>query len=172
MSNLSQFDSDPIHQLRYYRHCLADGERMDIHSDAIRNKGCLVPADRILTKLLVQKLFADLPEDEPSRDILYCPLCLQQSMKDGGKASSTTVYPFWIPAILARTGELRPPRDDIGIPWLVRGVLAPNEYLNREYPVLSSVERVDRVGTTLQIDRANWKVYLASALDYFRGCSR
>jgi ABC-type uncharacterized transport system YnjBCD ATPase subunit len=141
---------------------------MDIPARTVRDKGCLVPTTSELSKDLVQKLFDGVPEEETRLNILYCPLTLRLAMKNGVRSADTTIYPYWIPAVLERSGILEPPQNDTDIPWLIRGVLAPNEYQNSEYPVLSTVERVDTLGATLHILRDTWQSYLTGALDSFK----
>ncbi len=171
--DLSGVVDDPRKHLRYYRNSLADGERMDIPAWTVRKMGCVVPLVQGLSETSVRKLFNDDAKDETRCAVLYCPLSLKPVLKDSYMSDATVIYPYWIPAVVDRSGALYPPENDTDVPWIIRGVLEPNEYLNRESPVLSSVERVDQVGMNVQISRDNWTVYLAGTLDYFKeqvGC--
>jgi len=166
--SLQAVSSDPVKHLRYYRRSLADGRRMDIPAREVRDAGVLIPANAPLTAGLVRKLFVGMREEQKWRAVLYAPLSIRKTMDDGYKGEGTVVYPYWIPAVISRSGDLRPPDDEADIPWLIRGVLSPNEYTGREFPVLSTVEQVDSVGTTFDILRDEWASYLDGAQRYFK----
>lgn len=168
IAGLSEVADDPRRHLRYYRNSLADGERMDIPARTVREKGCLIPVAQGVSGSSVRKLFDDVAKDESRRAVLYCPLSLKLAADDSFMSGNAVIYPYWIPAVVDRSGALYPPDSDTDIPWLIRGVLEPNEYLARECPTLSSVERVDQAGMNVHIPRENWGTYRAGALDYFK----
>lgn len=166
--DLSNVVNDPKKHLLYYRHSLADGERMDIPARTIEDKGCVFPAQEPVPEKAVNKLFDKLSKEQRFLEVLYCPLIIKTPMRDGARSDALIIYPYWIPAVIDRAGALYTPDDESEIPWLVRGVLEPNDYLPREYPVLSSVEKVDQTGGTLKIPRDSWQQYLAGAYTYFK----
>ncbi len=168
IADLANVIDDPKKHLLYYRHSLADGERMEIPAITILQKGCIISATKDDSKNEIQKLFVGIPTEENYLDILYCPLCITTPMRDGNRSGTLVIHPYWIPATVDRKGTLYPPSNENDIPWLVRGVLEPNDYLNREYPVLSTVEKVDIEGSRLCINRTTWSSYLTGAEDYFK----
>lgn len=168
IANSASVSSDPKKHLLYYRHALADGERMEIPARLIEDKGCLISDGEPIPEIAIKKLFASYPDEQEKMDILYCPLNINPPVLDGVKSEKSSIYPYWIPAVLDRKGKYYPPSDETFIPWLVRGVLAPNDYLAQEYPVLSTVEKVDQEGCSVVIDRSSWTTWLTGSLDYFR----
>jgi hypothetical protein len=77
------------------------------------------------------------------------------------KRKPKILHPFWIPARLTETGQLTPPAgDQVAIPWLVRDVLEP---AIASYPVLSTIDKVDKVLATWEWKFESWESYLANA---------
>lgn len=136
---------------------------MDISSKAVDAKGCIIPLNEPIQKKAVLKLFGGLSKDQNCLDILCCPLIIKSPLYN-----NLTIYPYWIPAVIDRAGVFYPSKNEFEIPWLVRGVLEPNDYQPQEYPVLSSVEKVDQIGRVLKISRDSWQQYLEGAYTYFK----
>ncbi len=168
IEQLSALEKDPKKHLLYYRHALADSERMDINANTVQQKGGVFPHGGKPSDSLLQKLFTGIPKETTSLEIFYCPLAIHARRQDGISFDSSVIYPYWIPAVVDRSGGFGPQQKDSLLPWLIRGVLAPNDYQPKEYPVLSTVEKVDQVGTKLQLSRDSWTSYLEGALAYFQ----
>jgi hypothetical protein len=164
------------HILTYFRNCVADGNRMSININRLRDAVTIenhnlengyLPEER--TTLLLKKWEDNLkkeknPDYKGSQSIAIAPVVISPfyiipSFEHGEKHKNRNpmpVYPLWIPALLNREGKLTPPTDVR--PWILRSVLEPLQRV-RVSVVLSSVEKVDEFLTRMEVPRDSWKNY-------------
>jgi len=162
--------------LSYLRNCLADGNRMNINPNRLRDaitienhnleEGTIPKNETEKAFRLWQKIIKrdkKIDDDSSKRigvaPIVVSPFYVVPSVEHGEKYKSRNpmpVYPLWIPGLLNRDGRLSPPTDSK--PWISRSVLEPL-YRARVSVVLSSVDSVDEFLTHSEIPRDSWQEY-------------
>ncbi len=171
--------------LSYLRNCLADGNRMNINPNRLRDAITIenhnleegtIPKNetRKAFKLWQQIIKKDKKIDEDSSKrigvapIVVSPFYIVPSVEHGEKYKSRNpmpVYPLWIPGLLNRDGRLLPPTESK--PWISRSVLEPL-YRARVSVVLSSVDSVDDFLTHSEIPRESWQEYWDYCRSFFK----
>ena len=171
--------------LSYLRNCLADGNRMNINPNRLRDAITIenhnleegtIPKDetekafRIWQKIIKKdkKIDDNISKRIGVAPIVVSPFYIVPSVEHGEKYKSRNpmpVYPLWIPGLLNRDGKLAPPTDSK--PWITRSVLEPL-YRARVTVVLSSVEKVDEFLTHSEIPRESWKEYWEYCRSFFK----
>lgn len=174
---------DSLRFLQYWRNALADGSRVEIPVDkAIHlyqanvdyNNGLLLKEqanfliDAVEKKLNQAKnrLSKDKPDWEVLKEaaILISPFSVSPDPEYTKYAGETGIsYPFWIRAIVDRSGFLRPDEDTF--PYIPRVHLEPqvNEAVNF---IFSDVDTVDNVFARPFTGDGEWKAYL----EYIQQC--
>ena len=173
-------------RLKYYRACLADSERMDISYKKINNNVIYVKDLDSIPDVKTQKFFykvnTDYKKQSAQREdnnvdfnhleyinIFIAPLRLISPYLDNQQPRKLQIYPYWIPATLSRKGHLTPPENEYLLPWLVRGVLEPNDYLNQEYPTFCTLEHSDKCATDTEPPPTDsWEDYWQYSMNYFK----
>lgn len=171
--------------LTYLRNCLADGNRMSINPNRLREaitienhsleEGTIPENETNSSFKLWQKIIKkdkkkvdDIAESIRVTPVVISPFYIVPSVEHGQRHATRNpmpVYPLWIPAILNRDGSLTPPADSK--PWISRAVLEPL-YRARVTVILSSVERVDEFLTHAEVPRDSWLEYWEYCREFFK----
>jgi hypothetical protein len=132
--------------LHYYRNSLVDADRASIRPD---ENSVIVVALEELTEQQAKKLLPVMTTAEGKKETAFegpvqiAPFGLAETVDHGYKAGGGPLYPFWIPAIITRSGELLPPEDDRHMPWFLREVMSPASEQS-SYPAVGSVENYSK----------------------------
>lgn len=151
-------------QLSYYKQSLIDAARKDISSKQVQEKAIRVTSLDQLTNAETDKIIARFRPDKDSEIAFFsiAPFAIRSRAN-----SSVVIYPYWIPAALNTYGKLLPPKRDTEVPWIVRGVLEPNDHFGKEYPTLCTVAHENERSANALIQRSNWEEYWESCAAYF-----
>lgn len=133
--------SDTAHLIAYWHASLTDADRVGIDAKQVRASPTVklseLAAGRISGTLANQlwSKVGDATVGRPTQTepigVLLCPIVAVRS--------NETLFPLWVPALLARDGELLAP-DDL-LPWVDRQLLEPTE---RPRIILGAVDELDR----------------------------
>ncbi len=166
--------------LNYYATSLTDGDMIEVADDEIKQRLILnssaVLLDKVSLERAYQKLYQRLPQIEGGErkpgdvfdlelSVFISPFYMVEVNANNIKKPKR-VFPFWIPALLLATGELRPPTDDKIAPWFIRSVLDPMPSVGN-IASLGNLTDVLDVLTKHEFSTISWSEYWESSCKFF-----
>ena len=166
-------NSNTNNWLSYYHNRLADGARMDIAASECEEGSFFNSFEEIdsdAIKAFYKKLDSQknsrkksLKEEDLDLEVIIAPCHLKAEYSHGvQKRNVQKSYPFWIPAIINKKGEILPPPEKDKKPWFDRGVLEPVTYDDKYFPIISSVVKLDKVLDEYKFSYDSWELYWKS----------
>lgn len=151
--------------LAYWRHCLADAERMNVDPKRLQSSFKTSRAEVAsgqIDEALAEAIYeayalverrparANSPQgsaaegqeetEEPGVPILICAVLARPRRHHAQHFAGTEkpLTPLWLPAVVLRDGRLAPPTETL--PWITRNLLDP---VPGDYPTVGTVEALD-----------------------------
>ena len=170
--------------IKYYRNSLADGELLDIktkdcedgkffNSYADLNQKNLKDLYKDFNKPIKnKKQQSDLDNDEDESspvNVFIAPFYLNGETIHNKKSENLKkVFPFWLPAILDEDGELKSLGEENKLPWFVRSMLDPVCTDFNYFPIIASVNDVDKVLDSYIFNFDSWLNFWHSSESFFK----
>jgi hypothetical protein len=145
--------------LIYWRNSLADSDRkkVDIYTDPISVDSYFIEKVPERHALFLRKVAGESISDKPISVVISpCSYKYRYIHAKAQKQREETVYPFWIPAKMDKSGNLSSDME----PYFVRDYLNPNP---DSYFSISDIQTIDDLLKQFEFKRINWG-------DYWKTC--
>ena len=174
-------DSTLISFLKYYRNSLADGERLDVSKKDYENGFFFNSINELEKKKLIktyEELYKTIPkknnqeqkeEEREPINVFISPFFITNEYKHSVQnMNRQKVYPFWMPCVLTVEGRLLPPIEENVFPWFVRSVLEPTNFKSSDFPIISTIAKVDSVLNFFKWSFDCWTEYIENSEIFFK----